>query len=504
MGRSFRFLFAGAALGVALSAAPLAYAQDAGVADASPLADAGADAAPLADAGADGSTSPAAIIAQYCSSADLECTIAGPLEYAKTIKLPIAFDWDTNWIPNSSPLQVRFYVKVPAETTVELEGQLQTSWPQAMTLATPGGEHGLLAFDYGLQVGAKARIDTTIAGIPIKWTGDIPYAPNVDFHMKGTTSFTPWAFAPNGAAATGVTKELTLFDVNLLGLAGIPSQISKGGVSLDVKGQLTATYTTDRIQIDPAGPNELPVQSAGGTAYRAFPGGPSVDYDVWPEGTVHYDGTLHLIPAFFIEALGQKLTLPITDFPIPIPVGDQKFVFDPVRVHVPLPDIAPLKDPMIDFGQVWVGDSKLRELSLDNRGEAKARATGFIDASMETTFQLASPSTLIDAGQNGTMKIRFTPQKAGLFETELTLVTNDPDYRFIRVKLRGLGAAAGTPESPGDDAGVPEAGTAPSATPTVNKAGGCGCRTAGRKSGEPASLLALFGLVGLAALRRRR
>lgn len=495
MDHRFRYLIVGAAVGATLSAAPLARAQDGGAPDA----------APLLDAGPDSSVSPGAILAYYCGGADLECTIAGPLEYAKTIQLPFAFDWDTNWIPNGSPLQVRFYVKMPAETTVELDGQLQTTWPQAMTLATPGGSRGFLGFDYGLEVGAKARIDANVAGIPIKWSGDIPYVPQVDFHMQGATLFTPWAFAPNGAKASAFTKEFTLFDVNLLGLAGVPSQISKGGVSLDVKGELSATYTTDRIQIDPAGTNELSVQSASGTAYRAFPGGAFVEYNVWPEGTVHYDGTLHLIPAFYLEVLGKKFSIPITDFPLTMPIGDQAFVFDPVRVHVPLPDIEELKDPMIDFGQVAIGGGKLRKLPLSNIGEAKARATGFIDAAMQTTFKLTSPSTLIDSGQGGSVTIRFTPQKAGLFETEMTLVTNDPDYRFIKVKLRGLGAAVSGPDYPADDAGAPEAG-APGAKPSANESGGCGCRSAGSGEAPPGGLW--FGFVGVGLLlsrhRRRR
>ncbi len=492
VGRRFQHLIVTAALGATLFAAPLAQAQDGGALDA----------APSLDAGVDGSVNPGVILADYCSSADLECTFAGPLEYSKTIQQPIAFDWDTNWIPSGSSLQVRFYVKVPAETTVKLDGDLQTTWPQSMTLATPGGDGGLLSFDYGLLVGAKARIDTSVAGIPIKWTGDIPFVPKVDFHTKGSTTFMPWAFAPNGAQANGITNEVTLFDVNLLALAGIPSQISSGGVSLDVKAELSATYTTDRIQIDPVGANELPIQSETGTTYRAFPGGGFVEYDVWPEGTVHYDGTLHLIPAFYIKVLGQKLSIPITDFPVTMPLADQAFVFDPVRVHVPLPDIAEITDPMLDFGEVNVGSSKLRTLSLSNIGEAKARATGFIDAAMQSTFKLTAPSTLIDPGQNDDVKITFTPQKAGLFETDLTLVTNDPDYRFIKVKLRGLGAGGGSPV-PTDDAGAPEAGT-PGAQPSANEHGGCGCRTAGGRNAPGGWLWFGFAGVGVLLIGRRR
>src|SRR5690606_15640658 len=80
---------------------------------------------------------PAYVIAEYCNEFDVECTFA-PIEYDKTVTLPIAFDWDTGWIPQGSDLQVRFYVKLPATTRVKLGGELETTWPTAMTLATPG------------------------------------------------------------------------------------------------------------------------------------------------------------------------------------------------------------------------------------------------------------------------------------------------------------------------------------------------------------------------------
>ncbi len=387
MSRSLCRTVTWAVFAAAVLAAPLARAQDGGL-----------------DAGLDGAApAPGTVVAVYCSDPDLECTIA-PLEYDKTIQLPIAFDWDTGWIPNGSDLQVRFYVKVPAETTVKLNGFFETDWPDAMTLSAPPGRSAYLGFDYGLEVGAQARIDTSILGIPIKWTGDIPYVPKVDFHMKGATLFDPWAFAPNSASASAFTPKVKLFDVNLIGLSGIPSQLSSGGVSLNVEGELKATYTTDRIMIDPAGANETPITSEGGSALRAFAGGAYVEYDVWPEGTVHYDGALHLIPSFYIEALGQRLEIPITDFPITIPIGDQAFVFDPVRVHVPLPDIPPLADDILDFGAVVVGDGKKRTLSLDDIGEATARATGFVDSQLASTFKLLSPTVQIDPG--GTENLR--------------------------------------------------------------------------------------------------
>ncbi|MEB2312862.1 MAG: hypothetical protein OZ921_08850 [Sorangiineae bacterium] len=460
------------------------------------------------DAGADGgpTVTPGAIIADYCADPELRCTLA-PIAYEKTIQLPVAFDWDTDWIPSGSDLQVRFYVKVPADTTVRLNGQFVTEWPDPMTLSVLPGRNAFLGFDYGLEVGAKARIDTKILGIHITWTGDIPYVPQVDFHLKGGTLFDPWAFAPNGASASAFTQSLKLFDVNLLGLVGIPSQISKGGIALNVKGELRATYTTERMMIAPAGANETPITTEGGKVTRAFAGGGFVEYDVWPEGKVHYDGALHLIPSFFVEALGYRLDLPIFDFPITVPLGDQAFVFDPLTVHVPLPDIPPLADDIIDFGAVPIGGGKKKSVSLSDIGEATALATGFIDATTTDAFKLLSPSMTIDPGSTETIDVRFTPKQLGAFKTKLTLITNDPDNRFIEVTLRGTGVEEDSPDYPTDeeDAGAPLDDAGDGLAALSGDPAGCGCRAVAH-DGAPlgGSLIALTGVALFTARRRTR
>jgi MYXO-CTERM domain-containing protein len=445
----------------------------------------------------DGGLSPADVIAVYCSESDVECTTA-PLQYEKTISLPIAFDWDTGWIPQGSSLQVRFYVKLPATTTVKLDGWLETTWPDPMTLATPGGRGGLLAFDYGLEVGAKAKIDVSVLGIPVKWTGDIPYVPQIDFHIKSAKSFVSWAFAPDPVTTSAFTAPLRLFEVNLLGLTGIPSQISKGGVALDVKGELAATYETLRIQIEPAADGEQPITSQDGTTLRAFPGGAFVEYDVWPEGKVDYTGTLHLLPTFFVEILGKDFSIPLYDFPVSIDLGDQSFIFDPVRVHVPLPDLLAVQ-PVLDFGQVTIGDGKKLSIALSNIGEAKARAAGFIDASMADTFKLLTPQVFVGSMDTNDANIRFQPTSAGTFETKLTLVTNDPDGRFQYVTLRGVGVPQGDPDYPDGGGGSGAGGPGAQSGDT----GGCGCRVAGER-GSSGAIGAAAGALALALARRRR
>jgi len=435
------------------------------------------------DAGGDAGLTAADVIATYCSETDLECTTA-PLFYAKTISLPIAFDLDTGWVPQGSSLQVRFYVKVPASTTVELDGSLETTWPEAMTLATPGGTHGLLKFDYGLEVGAKAKIDTTVLG----WEGDIPFVPQVDWHLKAETQFSPWAFPPNTASAAATSPKVRLFEVNLLNLVGIPSQISQGGLALDLQADLKATYQTDRIRIEPASVTETPIESEDGTTTRSFPGGAFVEYDVFPEGHVDYDGTLHLIPSFYVSILTKDYTLPLVDIPVTFDVGKQDFVFDPVRVHVPLPDLEPVA-ATLDFGDVATGDQKTLQLDLSNVGEAKARATGFLGSSADG-FSLPAAEVLIPSLKNSSYAVTFAPNRDGPASAQLTLVTNDPDQRFIKVTLLANGGVIG-------DGGV---GSTP--PDQSGDSGGCGCRTA--PSGETGSFAWASLVLGLALSRRRR
>lgn len=442
-----------------------------------------------ADGGAPDSGLPPApvdVIAEYCSDIDYECTSA-PLSYEKTVELPIAFDFDTGWIPSGSDLQVRFFLKIPASTTVKLNGWLETTWPDAMTLATPGGPGAELGFDYGLEVGAKVKVDVSVIGIPVKWEADIPYVPQVDFHLKGSTAFQSWGFAPNGPTVSGTTDKIRVLEVNLLDLAGVPSQIAKGGVALDVQGELTATYETERIRIELAGQDDDDILTEDGMVNRAFLGGAFVEYDVWPEGHVDYSGTLHLIPTFFVEVLGKDFDLGLFDFPVTFDIGTEDFVFDPVRVHVPLPDLENV-DPVLDFGSVSVGESKTLSVELSNVGEAKARATGFVESTETKAFSLPTAETTIASMGDGKLSVAFKPTDSGKAETVLTLVTNDPDNRFQKVTLRGSGVDGPVPKN--DD-------TKPS--PQAEDDGGCGCQ-APRTSPRVAS----FAVLALAALVLRR
>src|SRR5206468_3866389 len=114
------------------------------------------------------------------------------------------------------------------------------------------------------------------------------------------------------------------------------------GFELDVAMELEATYVTDQIVIATTDGQVVsggPITMQGGQTFTPYLSGPSIELDIHPEGTVDYNGVLHMIPSFFVKLLGQSWSIPVADIPIPFPITKNKWIFDSQRVHVPLPDL---------------------------------------------------------------------------------------------------------------------------------------------------------------------
>ncbi len=440
-------------------------------------------------------------LATPCTPDALTCA-AAPIAFAKEMELPIEGGFDTGWVPAGSPLQVHLFAQLYASTFVELAGRLETSWPEALELeAVPTPGAGALGIHYGVEVGAEAMVQIEVLGQTYTWTGPIPYIPQFDFQVEAETPFDPWAFG--GVTVGGSSSEATLAQVSATDFIGVNIPGLDGGFELNVKMDLDATYRTEQIRVlDPEG-----MLVAGGAILSEtppitsalYPGGPSVEYDVQPVGAVVYDGVLHLIPAFYIETIGPDFSIPIADIPIPFSIEQKNWLFDAVRVHVPLPDVALPGDPeaptgqgefalgpALDFGDVAVGSSAAVMVDIHNFGEAPL--VGGLAAD-DPAFQPAASALTVGPGAKATVEVSFLPTSAGEITATLVLASNDPDEPSREITLRG-NAIGGGAEDPAADPPVEEA----------RLDDGCDCRQAGSRS----DAWGIFGLLGAAALLRRR
>jgi MYXO-CTERM domain-containing protein len=457
----------------------------------------------------------AQVVAVPCEADPLVC-LAGPIAFSRVKEaLPLSGGFDTGWVPANSPLQVHLAAGIWAETEVSLAGALQTRWPEVLeqrALPTPGA--GELAIHYGAEITAEAMFTVTVAGQSFTWQGDIPYVPQFDFQVEQEQPFDPWAF--EGFTVSGVTEEQTLAQVDLADLiANIPG--FSGGFELNVAMELDATYQTHLIVV-----SELDGQIVAGgeldaedDATRAdYAGGPAVEHDVHVEGSLLYEGTLHLIPAFFIEILGQGFSIPIADIPIPFTIDDKDWVFDPVRVRTPLPDIdLPLyeESAVVSFGEVEVGDEAVATISFDNVGEHLLSVTMVLESGTPVEI----PPAAIAVAPDGTAEVDITyrPVDDAPLDAILVLASNDPDEPARTLSLVGQGIALPDGEGGGDGSGGQDgAGGQGGATGSgggeddevdfVASGGGCSCRAGGERPGSWA--LSGLGLAVLGSLARRR
>jgi pimeloyl-ACP methyl ester carboxylesterase len=100
-----------------------------------------------------------------------------------------------------------------------------------------------------------------------------------------------------------------------------------------------------------------------------------------------------------------------------------------------------------DFGEVWVGDSRLQPLTLENKGNADLNITG-ISLSDNENFSLdinggtnpcAAANRSLSPKTSCTIAVSFRPSEGRVFDTNLTIASNDPDSPMsIAINGKGL------------------------------------------------------------------
>jgi MYXO-CTERM domain-containing protein len=431
------------------------------------------------------------VLAVPCLDSPLTCG-TGAVAFSKTDALPIQWSFDTGWVPQGSPVQVHVWADVWANTHVSLAGSLENAWPAVMTLAAPGKkEGGDFGFHYGADFGAQGKVQISVLGQTYSWTGDIPYLPQFDLEVKADQPFDAWGYAP-GVKIGGVTMPAQIASVGLSDIIGGSIPGIDGGFALDVAVELDATYVTNRVVVNTTDGKEVgggSFTTPDGQSSTSYTNGPNIELDVHPEGTVNYDGVVHLIPTFYVTLLGSKWQIPIADIPISFPITSSDWIFDAQRVHFPLPDLA-LVEPEIDFGEVLVGQKKLVPYHLWNAGEAEVAAA--MTSSNPAIFPVYDTSTNIDPGVTNQVAVRFIPEKAGVFTAQLLVASNDPNAPMQTILLKGTGKGPPAPPPAMDE-------------PQLAEPSSCGCRTAGEEGrGAPLQALAVAAMLGLARRRRQR
>jgi hypothetical protein len=409
---------------------------------------------------------------------------------------------DSGWVPSGAPLQVRVGFRLAGETRIEMPATAYAFWPTALSILPVGlADGGRLAIDYGLEITARLRFDVTIAGVRYVWEGDIPLPGGIprDLRMAGETRWTPFALpgsAPRPVSVRDATAPITALSVSLDSVIGsVAGAVVDGGLSLGLRGELSAAYQGERIDVIrselPGGPS-VPISAHLGAAIVAAPVatgyGAAEDLALRPRGRITYTGTLVAEPTVFVELVGRRFELARFEFPIPIVDTSSEPAFEGAPIHVPLPDVATVEDALA-FGRVSVGSRASASVRFRNDGEAELWVR---PVSPEPPFEVAGDELRLPPRSERSVPISFAPARAGVVSGLVAFATNDPDRPTFTVRVAGEGGLA--------DAGAGDAAVDGGRSVGV-AAGGCGCRAATRTVPTGVELAAAL---ALALLRRRR
>ena len=375
---------------------------------------------------------PTETFAQRCDASKSPQSSEVPFKTTKIVELPIGFDWDTGWIPEGyDELQTRAHVQVPLKTTVGLSGTLKATWPDGTLSLTPDPGGTTVDVDLGLSLETSAKIDLTVQGTATNWQGPVPYPQNVDFHVLAAGKWDSFGFDTPALLASAKTEEVQLFAINMLQLAEMPVEVSQGGLSFTVSGEMNAIFQMNSIALG----TQMLTSKDGTVPFSP----PTAELTITPKGQVHYDGVIHLFPKMNVVASDEPFAMPTLDYPVTIPLGDQEFLFDATNVTIPLPKLVVTKSDQANFGAVQVGGDRPGEIEVTNQGAQAACVVAVTEGPDAASFVIEQDSFQLASGQASAVKLRFKPTRKGPHAAVLTLGSNDPVSPLLAVELNAQG-----------------------------------------------------------------
>lgn len=404
-------------------------------------------------------------------------------------------EFDTGWVPASSPLQVRFQIESTGGAGVEMEGVGHMGWPEGLTVAIdPVPDSGEIIVDAALEAVTSIKFDVDI----YSWESEIDRR-GID--VEGEAFFSPFLLQGDVPEVVEV-----LFEGDTNELLNWSFQVFTGvsaGITVDLGPEALTTFTGENWYID----GER-VDTVGQEAWVEPLG------EAYQEVNAEYIGSwnssldLVLNPVFevCVDLVG---CWDLVDLDIPIPLASDDFdqFFPTTSLMFPLPVMGDLP-ARHDFGTIDVGSSAVLELPIENIGAMDLEGLSIIEG--DAYFSVYPEYFQAGPARTDGVVISFTPGAEGDFEGMLVLQSNDPLEPVIEIPLLASAQYVTTDNtSTGtNNGGDPNAGTGQSggsrAQPQIvrTQTGGCNCSSSPAQS-APAGVFA-FLLGGLALLRRRR
>jgi hypothetical protein len=414
-----------------------------------------------------------------------------PVAYEGTLDLFSDFAYDTGWIPEGSPVQVRFALLAGSGWQARLAGQAVLSWPEALELRMVGDPlGGSLAMDLGVEIIARLRLQLDTPAGPIAWEGDIPYVPTFDLRFVDQTTFDPFLLAKSDPATARVedtVPQQTLLSVDLTDVI-IPVPGISGSISLMVGGTVAGALRGTSVDVDRDGEPAGQITEEQAALLLAPTQAPRLELAESYHAELTGQGALLLSPAVTIDVVGLQWDVPLFTIPVDLAMSTLPWDFDAAPSSFALPDIE-VRQRAVDCGSATPGTHVASELRVWNVGELDLVIATSVTGD---AFSVAPAAATIAPGGLATLTVAAVASDE-VVTGEIVIVSNDPDEALLRVPV----VVGNRVPAHARDGGATDSGAA-----GADGTGGCGCVAGSGRAGVASALGAA--LLLLACRRRRR
>lgn len=239
---------------------------------------------------------------------------------------------DTGWIPNGSPVQMRFYASAANTVGAVLPGEAIYDWETEQLRFVGDPESGYFSYDVGLELYAGVKVDVAL----VQWQSDLlgPY----DYAIDELAWFTPYLLEGNPDRPATIASKTDGFT-----LASVPIVpdivILSGNLDIDLAVDIEASLACNRIEV--SGPLGDATFTSEGELQAIDPGeGPD---DLELEATLYCQlvtmPSLIVRPHLVMEVAFDEYDIAGIDIPIELPTVDEEIAFAPVTLSFPRPEL---------------------------------------------------------------------------------------------------------------------------------------------------------------------
>lgn len=254
------------------------------------------------------------------------------------------FDYDSDWVPAGSFIQIRLIAHAGNTVYVGMDGEALYDWDQGAFSVEGATDGGDFEIDIGLDTSAQVRFDI----LGYQWEGDL-----MDPFLYGvfeSVVYDPYLLPGHPMRPAIIDSDLpreTLADVPL----GIDLLIASGTLHIEIGGHVHAELSGISVTLEDTSGMAVLVEYEG---WEDFAADPLVDLAAQATLATDLviDITFLLYPSVVVTLLGTDYTLAEFEVPIELPPVDTQWTFDPVDVlfAAPPPDMGDDDDDSADGG----------------------------------------------------------------------------------------------------------------------------------------------------------